>query len=595
MNRTEAAAVLGVAPSASRDEVQSAFRSHARLLHPDRFSTAPEEDRAVASVAMQRLIRARAVLLHKPGADSSASSASTGTGSTFQKPRQREDPRPSQAAPPRSQQHGTTGLQNPYAAPKQAHSTPNTPWPNTVSWALFIAAGFSAVLSLFGPPGALGPMGAAMWVFLLLGWAVRATGRASERSHRNQTHHAREYPTSAHHPYEQWRREKGQNIHEEAGPWKKPPASGPGTHDRDHDHDASTDYGDLQYWGGVQATLDMSGRLQLNTRAHDFENAYAQLVAADAARIMACLSSWVTVLGQASRQETGVTLEVLLGDLDQIVDEIIESSNYEDLPLEYPNKLPHPQQSVSATASTYITPDLEMLSLWRGLQSSLSDSATLRVFACRLLESSLCDMHFSNARQMIWIGCSAISAAVKNDPSLLADTTTEAMLAANVYRFAENCFNGQGRATSRSSTATEQGQDFPDSGSEFPYNAYDTKEPEANEFQSRSSPNDSQRAEDPLDTIDQSPVIIWGTGPWIYPEGRKVTAVATPHSEGIDVELPEEDGLHLPWGMVSSWHHVPTHDSLVIHSLGLRIQLSGKRIDQWKKVLNDHGIFERNK
>lgn len=51
----DAAVVLGVAVDAGVDQVRSAFRSRARLLHPDRLADASPADRAAAQAAMAQL------------------------------------------------------------------------------------------------------------------------------------------------------------------------------------------------------------------------------------------------------------------------------------------------------------------------------------------------------------------------------------------------------------------------------------------------------------------------------------------------------------------------------------------------------------
>ncbi len=63
LNRSQAAAVLGVDESASRSEVEDAYRTQARLLHPDRWALFGESERSAAASAMERLNAARDVLL----------------------------------------------------------------------------------------------------------------------------------------------------------------------------------------------------------------------------------------------------------------------------------------------------------------------------------------------------------------------------------------------------------------------------------------------------------------------------------------------------------------------------------------------------
>ena len=63
LSRSQAAAVLGVDESASRSEVEDAYRTQARLLHPDRWALFGESERSAAATAMERLNAARDVLL----------------------------------------------------------------------------------------------------------------------------------------------------------------------------------------------------------------------------------------------------------------------------------------------------------------------------------------------------------------------------------------------------------------------------------------------------------------------------------------------------------------------------------------------------
>lgn len=102
MSAETAAAVLDVGPSATRQEVDRAFRLRARLCHPDRFAGAPAADLAAASAEFIRVCDAREVLHRRlataprtPTAPpssppwASAGSASTGRrqGSTAPPPR----------------------------------------------------------------------------------------------------------------------------------------------------------------------------------------------------------------------------------------------------------------------------------------------------------------------------------------------------------------------------------------------------------------------------------------------------------------------------------------------------------------------------
>lgn len=61
MDVREAAIILGVRQDATIEQVREAYRSHARLLHPDRLGEASEKDRATAHEAMARINDAYAV------------------------------------------------------------------------------------------------------------------------------------------------------------------------------------------------------------------------------------------------------------------------------------------------------------------------------------------------------------------------------------------------------------------------------------------------------------------------------------------------------------------------------------------------------
>lgn len=65
MDVREAAIVLGVAEGAEIEAVRRAYRSHARLLHPDRFAGASHSDRSTAHLAMARLNEAYEVLINR--------------------------------------------------------------------------------------------------------------------------------------------------------------------------------------------------------------------------------------------------------------------------------------------------------------------------------------------------------------------------------------------------------------------------------------------------------------------------------------------------------------------------------------------------
>lgn len=98
MNRTEAAAVLGVSASASRHEIQAAARTQLRLLHPDRFCGDASEQ-AKASAMFQRILRAREVLL--TGEPSPDDTVQPPTSAATERDEPRQSPRTSRQHPPR--------------------------------------------------------------------------------------------------------------------------------------------------------------------------------------------------------------------------------------------------------------------------------------------------------------------------------------------------------------------------------------------------------------------------------------------------------------------------------------------------------------
>lgn len=67
MDVRDAAAILGVSQNASMDQVRAAYRSHARLLHPDRLQAASEADRTAAHDAMARVNEAYEVFNRRTG------------------------------------------------------------------------------------------------------------------------------------------------------------------------------------------------------------------------------------------------------------------------------------------------------------------------------------------------------------------------------------------------------------------------------------------------------------------------------------------------------------------------------------------------
>ncbi|RIJ78663.1 hypothetical protein D1871_01535 [Nakamurella silvestris] len=63
MQRSEASAILGVPADASSAQVNAAYKTRSRLLHPDRFAQANPADYAAATEEQARVNAARDVLL----------------------------------------------------------------------------------------------------------------------------------------------------------------------------------------------------------------------------------------------------------------------------------------------------------------------------------------------------------------------------------------------------------------------------------------------------------------------------------------------------------------------------------------------------
>ncbi|HVV38363.1 MAG TPA: J domain-containing protein [Acidimicrobiales bacterium] len=68
----DAYAVLGVAPSASDEEIREAYLRRSKELHPDRYADASERDRAMATRAMQQLNVAYDELRHRSAGPAAA-------------------------------------------------------------------------------------------------------------------------------------------------------------------------------------------------------------------------------------------------------------------------------------------------------------------------------------------------------------------------------------------------------------------------------------------------------------------------------------------------------------------------------------------
>src|SRR4051812_16518501 len=65
MTPDAAAVILNVAPDASRQEIEQAYKLRARLSHPDRFSGAPASDIAAATAEFVRIASARDALIDR--------------------------------------------------------------------------------------------------------------------------------------------------------------------------------------------------------------------------------------------------------------------------------------------------------------------------------------------------------------------------------------------------------------------------------------------------------------------------------------------------------------------------------------------------
>jgi hypothetical protein len=88
MLRDQAAAILGIPPSATPQEARKAYLARARLLHPDRFAGGSAQDLAAANTAMAQLNEAYEVMKTAP--THAYAGASTGTSSRAHDP----DPEP---------------------------------------------------------------------------------------------------------------------------------------------------------------------------------------------------------------------------------------------------------------------------------------------------------------------------------------------------------------------------------------------------------------------------------------------------------------------------------------------------------------------
>jgi hypothetical protein len=198
--------------------------------------------------------------------------------------------------------------------------------------------------------------------------------------------------------------------------------------------DLHTDYGTLLHCGDVVVTLERDGRLSLTTwsRPELQDQGVAEVV-----RVVACLSLWINVLGQAARGEAGVPLGVLLDDLDRTTEEVIAAPRWENLQVTYLAGLPPAGQSVSASASIHMSPQTDMIAHWKDLNTGPTDATTFRRVACAMLEAVIEELATVQGCQMVTAGCAAVTAGVRHDPSWLANQVSEAVLLGNVYRFAE--------------------------------------------------------------------------------------------------------------------------------------------------------------
>ena len=81
MNSTEAAKLLGIAPDATRGEIERAFTQRARMSHPDRFTEVTSAQSKAAAAEFIRATEARNLLLRlaaeRVGADRGRADAAT--------------------------------------------------------------------------------------------------------------------------------------------------------------------------------------------------------------------------------------------------------------------------------------------------------------------------------------------------------------------------------------------------------------------------------------------------------------------------------------------------------------------------------------
>ena len=96
MDIRDAAAIVGVPQDATIEQVRDGFRSHARLLHPDRLGEASQKDQQTAHAAMVRINDAYAVfqahLRVADGAQERRPSTTKRTDSSSEYPRREAPP-----------------------------------------------------------------------------------------------------------------------------------------------------------------------------------------------------------------------------------------------------------------------------------------------------------------------------------------------------------------------------------------------------------------------------------------------------------------------------------------------------------------------
>lgn len=195
--------------------------------------------------------------------------------------------------------------------------------------------------------------------------------------------------------------------------------------------DLETEYGTLLHCGDVLIDFKQDGRFSLTAWSRPDLQHMDEVVP-----VVACFSLWISVLGLAARRESPVLYETLIEDLNRAIEEVIAAPRWENLRVTYIDRLPLANQSVSASASLYVSPDSDLVMLWEYLNTGPEDATTHRRLACTMLEAVIEKLATVQGCQMVTVGCAAITTAVREDPSWLTNVVTEIALLGNISKFA---------------------------------------------------------------------------------------------------------------------------------------------------------------